>query len=175
MLMKNTQYDLKHLIYILRLGAIHILILASLTGSAPAGSSAPIAGCYYQLVTPISVGDSRSHPAYNTLRLTPIGKDRYEFSCDITGGNFHVCGAGGIAVVKKRGKNPVLEVLPDEEQTKDEGEKPCKLKIRFTRNKVVIEDENGTCHEHFGCGARVGFSDAVFLRKGRVPGCSEQP
>jgi uncharacterized protein len=129
--------------------------------------SSSIAGCYYQLVTPRSAVDSRSHPDCSTLQLTPIGKDRYKCSCTVVAGNFHTCSAEGIAVVKQRGKNPVLEIELDEEDTNDDAQEPCKLKIRFTNDKVVVEEEYGTCRRL--CGARAAFSDAVFRRKDRMP------
>jgi len=178
MLWKNIQYLLKLLCYILGLGTMQIVITVSFAVAAQPTTSDSIAGCYYDLVTPISFADGKPHPAYSTLELTPMGKDRYEFSVIIIGGNFDVCGGGGIAVVKKRGRNAVLEMLPDEKQIEEEaewGSEPCQLRIRFTRNKVMIEDENGACRKYFGCGDRAFYSDAIFMRKDKRTKCPDQP
>ncbi len=107
MFMKNIQYLSKHLGYILGPGAMQIFIVASLAVAAQAASSESITGCYYEFIAPVSPEDGRPQPAYSTLELTPMSKDQYEFSVLVVGGNFDVCGGGGIAVVKKRGKNPV--------------------------------------------------------------------
>jgi hypothetical protein len=216
--MKNIQCLLRHLGCGLGLGAMQILILRSLAVAALSESSESIAGCYYDFVTPISVGDGKSHPAFSTLELTPIGKNQYKFSIEVVGANFHMCGAAGIAIVIKRGKNPVLEMLPDDEpisrlrpvsppllsgngfstgirlvsdqqnlaqimaymQTGDGEEvaersaEPCKLRIRFTRDKVKI-DYSGACREDFGCSNRVAYGDANFLRKNRWSKCPDEP
>jgi len=171
-LMKNIQCLLKHLGYILGLGAIPIFILAS---SAVAGQSESIAGCYYDFVITGSVGDNKPRPAFSTLELTPIGKDQYKFSLTVVGGNFHTCGGEGIVIVKKRGKNPVLEMLRDEQEEAERGLEPCQVRIRFTRDKVMIEGNNGECREYFGCGMRVDYTDANFLRKNKRPKCADEP
>ncbi len=69
-------------------------------------------------------------------------------------------------------------MLRDKKQIEEESERrsgPCQLRIRFTRNKVIIEDENGACHKYFVCGERVAFGDANFIRKDKKAKCPDQP
>lgn len=170
-----TRYIQMLLGYLLGLDIILIFMFFPSALSAKSVSMQSIAGCYYELIY-LKDSDGEPKPVYRTLELIALGNDQYKFSITVIGADFHQCTGEGIAVVKKKGNNPVLEMLPDREQRNQEARyklQPCRLKIRFSKNRIVVEDKNGACHKYFICSDRISYGDVNYNRDDKFPVCPE--